>query len=154
MRRHRTVRSTGAEYFDNRDRSEVFIYVSSDQGATWSVAYTFPAKAIRHVHNIVHDPWQNCLWILTGDYEHECRILRASYDLRTIEPVLAGNQQTRAVALIPTPDALYFSSDTPLEKNFIYRLSRQRRTREGRHDQWLLNLRMRRRLDAVFLNHG
>jgi hypothetical protein len=37
---------------------------------------------------------------------------------------LEGNQQTRAVALIPTPDALYFSSDTPLETNFIYRLSR------------------------------
>ena len=112
------------EYFDNRDRSEVFIYGSSDQGANWSVAYTFPAKAIRHVHNIVHDPWQDCLWILTGDYEHECRILRASCDLRTVEPVLEWNQQTRAVALIPTPDALYFSSDTPLETNFIYRLSR------------------------------
>ena len=113
------------EYFDNRDRSEVFIYGSSDQGATWSVAYTFPAKAVRHVHNIVHDPWQNCVWILTGDYERECRILRASCDLQTVEPVLEGNQQTRAVALLPTPEALYFSSDTPLETNFIYRLSRR-----------------------------
>ena len=138
------------EYFDNRDRSEVFIYGSSDQGATWSVAYTFPAKAIRHVHNIVHDPWQNCLWILTGDYEHECRILQATCDLRTVEPVLEGNQQTRAVALIPTPDALYFSSDTPLEKNFIYRLSRSGELAKVRHDQRILNIRMRRRLDACF----
>jgi hypothetical protein len=113
------------EYFDNRDRSEVFIYGSSDKGTTWSVAYVFPAKEVRHVHNIVHDPWQNCLWILTGDYEHECRILRASCDLQTVEPVLEGNQQARAVALLPTPDALYFSSDTPLEANYIYRLSRR-----------------------------
>ncbi len=64
------------EYFDNASRAEVHIYASNDSGLTWSVAYTFPKGAIRHVHNIVHDPWANCLWILTGDYGDECRILR------------------------------------------------------------------------------
>jgi hypothetical protein len=113
------------EYFDNKERGEVFIYASSDNGLTWSVACTFPAKAIRHVHNIVYDPWQSCLWILTGDYEQECRVLRASCDLRTVEPVLEGNQQARAVALLPTAEALYFASDTPLEVNYIYRLDRR-----------------------------
>ena len=29
------------------------------------------------------------------------------------------------VAAIPTEDALYFSSDTPLESNYVYRLDRQ-----------------------------
>jgi hypothetical protein len=113
------------EYFDNADRAEVHIYASIDGGATWSVAYTFPKGAIRHVHNIVHDPWANCLWILTGDYGDECRILRASYDFNQVETILQGNQQARTVALIPTERALYFSSDTPLEKNYIYRLDRQ-----------------------------
>ena len=113
------------EYFDNKNRTEVFIYASDDHGMTWSVAHTFPAKAIRHVHNIVYDPYQNCLWILTGDYERECRILRASCDLRSMEPILEGNQQARAVALLPMPDALYFASDTPLEQNHIYRLERR-----------------------------
>lgn len=112
------------EYFDNRERSEVHIYCSDDHGLTWNVAYTFPAKAIRHVHNIIFDRWQDCLWILTGDYGHECRILRASVDLKTVEPVLEGDQQARAVALVPTPDALYFASDTPLEANAIYRFER------------------------------
>src|SRR5437660_11303765 len=51
------------EYFDNSARDEVHIYASSDGGMTWSVAYTFPKGAIRHVHNIVHDPWQGCLWV-------------------------------------------------------------------------------------------
>ena len=114
------------EYFDNPTREEVHIYASADNGATWSVAYTFPKGSIRHVHNIVHDPWENCLWILTGDYGDECRILRASCDLSRIDPILQGNQQTRAVALVPTEDGLYFSSDTPLESNYIYRLDRQR----------------------------
>jgi hypothetical protein len=113
------------EYFDNAARDEVHIYASTDDGLTWSVGHTFPKGAIRHVHNIVYDPWENCLWILTGDYGDECRILRATCDLSKIEPVLQGNQQARAVALVPMKDALYFSSDTPLESNYIYRLDRQ-----------------------------
>ncbi len=112
------------EYFDNPVRDEVHIYASTDDGRTWNVAYTFPKGAIRHVHNVVHDPWGDCLWLLTGDYGDECRILRASYDLRHVDTVLRGNQQARAVALVPTEDGLYFSTDTPLEKNHIYRLDR------------------------------
>jgi hypothetical protein len=113
------------EYFDNPTREEVHIYASTDAGTTWNVAYTFPKGAIRHVHNIVHDPWQNCLWMLTGDYGDECRILRTSCDFKSVDTVLQGNQQARAVALVPTEDGLYFSSDTPLEANYIYRLDRQ-----------------------------
>jgi len=112
------------EYFDNRERREVHIYVSEDRGASWKVAYTFAAGAIRHVHNIVNDPWGNCFWILTGDEGAECKILRASYDLGSIETVLQGNQQARAVVAIPTKDALYLSTDTPHEQNHIYRLDR------------------------------
>lgn len=113
------------EYFDNAERQEVHIYASHDGGATWAIAYTFPKSAIRHIHNIVYDRWGNCLWILTGDYGDECRVLRASCDLSRVEAVMQGNQQARAVAAVPTEDALYFSSDTPLESNHIYRLDRQ-----------------------------
>ena len=113
------------EYFDNPSREEVHIYASADQGATWNVAHTFPKGSIRHVHNIVHDAWENCLWILTGDYGDECRILRAACDFSRVETVLQGNQQARSVAVVPTEDGLYFSSDTPLESNFIYRLDRR-----------------------------
>ena len=112
------------EYFDNRERAEVHIFASADCGESWQVAYTFPAGAIRHIHNIVYDRWQDCLWILTGDDGAECRVLRASCDLRSIDVVLAGNQQARAVAAIPMPDALYFSTDTPFEENHVLRLTR------------------------------
>jgi hypothetical protein len=113
------------EYFDNAARDGVHIYASTDGGVTWNVAHTFPKGAIRHVHNIVHDPWGDCLWVLTGDYGDECRILRASCDLRQIDVVLQGNQQARAVALVPAEEGLYFASDTPLEANFIYHMNRQ-----------------------------
>jgi len=108
------------EYFDNPRRDEVHIYASADRGATWDVAYTFPRGAIRHVHNIFYDEWARCLWVLTGDNGSECRMLRASCDFRQVEVVLSGSQQTRAVALVPASEGLYFSSDTPLERNHVY----------------------------------
>ena len=117
------------EYFDNRERAEVHIYVSTDRGRTWQIAYTFPAGSIRHVHNIVYDRWGDCLWILTGDEGPECKVLRASCDLlsveRSVEVVLAGNQQARAVAAIPTQEGLYLSTDTPFERNHVYRMDRE-----------------------------
>jgi len=113
------------EYFDNRQRDEVHIYVSTDRGAHWDVAYTFPKSAIRHVHNVVYDEWENCFWVLTGDHGSECRILRATCDFKSVDVVLSGNQQARSAVLVPTPDALYFSSDTPLETNHVYRLDRR-----------------------------
>ncbi|HWY57420.1 MAG TPA: hypothetical protein VNZ03_23345 [Terriglobales bacterium] len=113
------------EYFNNPRRDEVHIYVSTDRGAHWDVAYTFPGGTIRHVHNIVYDEWDNCFWVLTGDHDSECRILRASCDFKTVEVVLCGSQQTRSAALVPTPDGIYFSSDTPLETNHVYRLDRR-----------------------------
>jgi len=112
------------EYFDNRERDEVHIYASSDQGQTWRIAHTFQAGAIRHVHNIVYDRYAGCLWILTGDEGAECKVLRADRDLRNIEVVLCGNQQARAVAVILTPDALYLATDTPTERNHVLRLDR------------------------------
>lgn len=112
------------EYFDNPDRDEVHIYASTDQGDKWEVAYTFPRGAVRHVHNIVYDEWGDCLWVLTGDVGSECRILRVSCDFRSVDVVLSGHQQARAVALVPSPEGPYFSSDTPLESNHVYRLDR------------------------------
>lgn len=113
------------EYFDNRERNEVYIYTSSDDGDHWEVAYTFPKGAIRHVHNIVYDKWDDCLWVLTGDEGQECRILRASADFKSINIVLSGHQQARAVAAVIARDAVYFASDTPFEANHIYRLDRR-----------------------------
>jgi hypothetical protein len=112
------------EYFDNRERAEVHIYASTDHGRTWDVAYTFAVGSIRHVHNVIYDRWGDCLWILSGDDGAECKVLRASCDLRSVDVVLSGSQQTRAVAAIPTKQGLYFSTDTPLEKNYVYRLDR------------------------------
>jgi len=118
-------RAYWGEYFDNPGRDEVHIYGSDDGGCHWRPAHTFPRGAIRHVHHIVYDRWDDCLWILTGDYRNECKILRASLDLLTIDEVIAGNQQARAVAVIVDETGLFYASDTPLEQNHIYHLDRR-----------------------------
>lgn len=115
------------EYFDNAPRDEVHIYASGDGGVQWHVAYTFPRSCIRHVHNIIYDRWAKCLWIFTGDYGRECKILRASLDLSSMDEVLAGNQQARAVAVVVDESGLFFASDTPLEPNHMYHLERNGR---------------------------
>lgn len=115
------------EYFDNPQRDEVHIYASLDQGMTWQVAHTFDRGAIRHVHNVLYDRWEKCLWIFTGDYGAECRILRAALDFSSVDEVVGGNQQTRAVAAVVNEDGLYFATDTPLEQNYIYHLRRSGR---------------------------
>jgi hypothetical protein len=112
-------------YFDNPRRDEVHIYVSQDRGIHWEVAYTFAERTIRHVHNIVYDEWEHCLWVMTGDSGLECRIIRASCDFRNVEVVLSGNQQARAAAAVTMQDGLYFSSDTPIEQNHVYHLDRR-----------------------------
>ena len=113
------------EYFDNPQRDEVYIHTSPDQGFTWQVAQVFPKGSIRHVHNILYDRWERCLWIFTGDYGQECRILRASLDFATVHEVAGSTQQTRAVAAVVNEEGLYFASDTPLEQNYIYHLTRR-----------------------------
>jgi hypothetical protein len=72
----------------------------------------------------LYDRWDDCLWIFTGDYGHECRIIRAALDFSTVDEVLCCNQQARAVAAVVVEDGLYFASDTPLEQNYIYFLGR------------------------------
>ena len=112
------------EYYDNPNRAEVQIYVSRDLGASWNIAHTFPRGSIRHVHNLVYDRWADRLWVLTGDEGGECRILRASYEFKNVEAVISGDQQARAVALLPAEDGVYFSTDSPSEPNYVYRLNR------------------------------
>ena len=111
------------EYFNNAAREEVHVYGSVDGGYTWDAVYTFPAGSIRHVHSLTYDPSYDHLWMCTGDYGVECRIMRASNDWTAVETVLDGNQQARAVRPIPTSRGLYFATDSELEQNYIYRIA-------------------------------
>ena len=111
------------EYFDNPGRAAVHVYGSPD-GVSWRPVFTFPPGAIRHVHSVTYDRYAGCLWVLTGDDGDECRIVRASLDWSSVDAVLAGGQQARAVTVLPREDGLYFATDTPFEQNYVCRLDR------------------------------
>jgi hypothetical protein len=96
----------------------VHVYGSED-GEHWSIVYTFPSRSIRHVHNIIEDPYRKGLWVLTGDSDDESGLWFTGDDFLTLECVVGGTQRSRAVALIPLEDGLIVPTDTPYEQNYV-----------------------------------
>lgn len=112
------------EYFDNPDRQAVNIYASRDMGKHFEVAYTFPADEVRHVHGVFFDPYTRWLWVTTGDADKESGIWVTDDDFAHLNRIVGESQRYRAVHLLFTEDCLYFGSDTPFERNSIYRMER------------------------------
>ncbi|MFH1897593.1 MAG: hypothetical protein ABH886_05060 [Candidatus Desantisbacteria bacterium] len=107
------------EYFNNPNRDEVYIYESRDEGCNWEVCHTFLKSSIRHVHKILYDHYRKGLLVLTGDEGHECKVLFTSDNFQTMDEIISGNQQARAVSAIPIHEGIILPTDTPLEQNYI-----------------------------------
>lgn len=107
------------EYFFNYRRQAVHVYGSTDAGESWRIVHTFPPGAVRHVHGIVYDPYQQGLWIFTGDSDRESKIMFTPDQFRTIKVVFEGSQQIRAASMIPLPEGVLVPTDTPQEQNYI-----------------------------------
>lgn len=111
------------EYFYNDSREPVHIYMSRDHGKTWDVVHTFPARAIRHVHAITYDPIRRGLLVLTGDLDHESKVLFATDGFSRLEVLAHGSQSARAVGVVPVAGGFYLPTDTPYEQNYVQFLS-------------------------------
>ena len=103
-------------------RRESRIYVSPDRGLTWEVAHAFPG-GITGIRGLVHDDWDNCLWILAEEESPNCRVFRASLDFRVVEVAISGSE-ARMATCTPTRDAIYFGSHDPAGSNHVFRLHR------------------------------
>ena len=110
------------EYRANREGSPVHVWASRDQGATWEAIHRF--SDVRHIHGVFADPYDEALWITTGDSDRAAGIWRTRDRFATVERVAGGSQQTRAVQLLFTRAHVYFGSDAPAGVNHIYRLRR------------------------------
>lgn len=106
------------EYIWNENKGPVSIYRRRD--GKWTVAYTFPDKTITHIHNVINDEFRHGFIILTGDEDSESGIWFADYDFKTVKPILLGSQQYRACVAFPVENGIYYATDTPLEKNYVY----------------------------------
>jgi hypothetical protein len=105
------------EYFLNDKASPVHLYKRTGDG--WDIVYTFPEKTIEHIHHVIPDPYQQCVWILTGDFGASAGIWKATDNFKKVEPVLRGDQQYRACVAFPTAKGLLYATDSQIEKNHI-----------------------------------
>jgi hypothetical protein len=106
------------DYFGNPNFDPVSIY-KRDQSGKWNQCYSFQKGLINHIHGLVEDVANKCIWILTGDYGSSFGIYRANLDFSLVEPILVGNQKFRSCVAYPVADGLLYATDSHLEKNSI-----------------------------------
>lgn len=106
-------------YRGNKDKEPVHIYkrMATDK---WEVVYTFRQGAINHVHNIVADPYRNCLWAFTGDFDEASAVWKITDNFRKVERVLCNDQKYRGCVVYPVREGLLYATDAPFAPNYIF----------------------------------
>jgi hypothetical protein len=123
-----TVTSDGnslyyGEYRRNEERRPVQIWAACRKGYDWQAIYSF--EQVRHIHGVFHDPYTRGIWTTTGDFDSESGLWWTGDGFFNVVKVAGGSQQYRAVQLLFSRDAVYFGSDVPAERNYLYRLDRE-----------------------------
>ena len=111
------------EYIRSRNKPPINLLRANPPYKNWEIVKTF--DDIRHIHGVFHDPFTQSLWITTGDDDTESRIIRLNESTYEVIESIGGSQTYRAVTLLFTMDYVYYGTDTPFEKNYIYRISRE-----------------------------
>lgn len=106
------------EYFNNPEKKEVKIY-SKSVDTEWKTTYVFPKGEINHIHNIIPDKYEKCLWILTGDFGNSSAIWKVEDNFKKVKCVLRGDQIFRSCIGFPTREGLIYATDTPFSKNSV-----------------------------------
>jgi len=107
------------EYWANPDLRSVRMLVSYDKGRSYEPFWQFKPGEIKHVHNIVEDPYDDCYWVLVGDHGSQPGMGRLSRDFTSFEWLVKGEQKCRAVCVFPLEDRLVYATDSEKEDNFI-----------------------------------
>lgn len=118
------------EYGPNPERAPVPVYRSGDQGRSWELIHEFPAGEARHVHGCFWDPFEEKVWVCTGDLERENQLLVADEDFSEVERLGDGSQAWRTCHPLFTADAVYWGMDSPLQRSYVCRLDRESRKLE------------------------
>lgn len=109
-------------YLGNMAKNPVHVYhrVGVDN---WEIVYIFPQGAINHVHNIVTDPFRQCLWIFTGDFDEAAAIWKVTDNFKKVERVRCNDQKWRADIVFPLAEGLLYATDAPFADDYIYLLN-------------------------------
>jgi hypothetical protein len=115
------------EYGSNPARNEVPIYRSQDGGESWEIIYCFPAGRIKHIHGCYWDPYEQKIWVFTGDFAGENFILVADLEFKHVEWIGDGTQAYRACNAFFEEDAVHWIMDSQLETSYHVRMTRHSR---------------------------
>lgn len=118
------------EYLRNPERTPIRIYRYEPGSDAAEIVHTFDAGSVRHVHGVYHDATDGSLWVLTGDLEHECKILRTADAFASLEVIGQGDETWRAVSALFTEDAVYYGMDAEFRQNHVFRLDKRTGQRE------------------------
>ena len=106
-------------YLGNMGKEPVNIYCRTGVD-NWETVYTFPKGAINHIHNVVPDPYRNCLWVFTGDFDEAAAVWKVTDGFDKVERVAFNDQRYRACAVFALPEGLLYATDAPFMDDFIY----------------------------------
>jgi len=106
------------DYFNNRDKIPVNIY-HLDEAGDIKIVYTFSSGLINHVHSLIEDKTNHCIFILTGDFEDAAAIWKAEDNFTKVTPIATGNQDFRACIMTSVPQGFLYATDTPLANNSV-----------------------------------
>ncbi len=119
------------EYGGGLEPCRVRVYISEDGGREFHVGYEFPKGDIRHVHNVLVDPYQDDYWVLVGDSDRQAGVGLLSRDMKRVEWLRRGSQRFRAVGALIEEGRLVYGTDSDRDHNFIVSLDKQ----SGRLDE-------------------
>ena len=108
---------------DHKNRTRLFR--STDNGMSFSPVLTFD-RNVRHIHFIKYDPYEDCLWLGTGDADDECLLMRSRDNGDSWTTVGSGGQDWRTIGVCFTPDSLIWGTDAGSvpDQNHIVRMRR------------------------------
>lgn len=88
----------------------------------WEEVYCFAKGEVDHIHNIVPDPYRNCLWIFSGDFHEAAGIWKVSDNFAKVERVVYNEQKYRGCVAFALREGLLYATDAPFADNYIYLL--------------------------------
>ena len=109
-------------YVHNHEKKPVNIYHRLGMD-NWEIVYTFPQDTINHVHNVVADPYRQCLWVFTGDFDDAAAIWKVTDNFNKVERIRCGSQKWRGSMVFVLPEGLLYATDTPRADDFLYLLN-------------------------------
>ena len=107
------------EYGNNGGRAAVPVYGSYDHGRSWQIVHEFPGNTVKHLHGCYWDPYEERIWICSGDFEGENFLIRTDEKFSEIGTFGDGSQSWRTCCPFFLPEHIVWGMDSQLETSYL-----------------------------------